>query len=532
MATNDTGPGPGIRPGFKKSYAQMVGGTLPSSWKKNILEIVLEKDERKGSFYVSETDCSKLLVKLGIDPRPGSLVESVQICPTGRGLILITFRQGVDLEQFSRYDVIEVTRSGVRAVHIKPAGKRDVVVTLKGLHPNTRDDGVMNYLGKYGKIVTNKVVYGTYGDGPLKGVRNGDRSYKMEIKPDTNIGTYHAIDGQRVTVRYSGQLQTCARCFETAVVCRGGAIARRCEAAQGTKVEFSDFVMKLWDQIGYVPGEVEMAAVYDEHNKYDEVADTVTEEPVVFTPAKQVSDPDKFSGVSIRQFPRETDHGDIMEFLVKAGMPDSMKDTVEIKNNGSVTLKSLDNAVCLRLIGNIHNKVEFGKKLFCNGIIALTPEKDDEAAGETHHVVTESQGQVGSNADLDLIVSGSYATSTSSSSSSRLSLGPHDFSSNNQLVRRYSLSLTERPPACSIAADIMNTRKSLLADINDLKDQLSEFGSCVSEVDSSEDESKSAKKRNKGKRKAGKSPLKSDEKLKKPALVPDWFLNSKDGLTQ
>ena len=49
------------------------------------------------------------------------------------------------------------------------------------------------------------------GDGPLKGFRNGDRMYKMEIKRNTNLGTYHVIDGQRVTARYPGQQQTCAR---------------------------------------------------------------------------------------------------------------------------------------------------------------------------------------------------------------------------------------------------------------------------------------------------------------------------------
>ena len=85
-----------------------------------------------------------------------------------------------------------------------------------------------------------------FGEGPLKGVRNGDRSYKMEVKADTNIGTYHAIDGQRVTLRYPGQMQTCARCFQTPITCKGGAIARRCEAAQGEKVEFSDFILRLW----------------------------------------------------------------------------------------------------------------------------------------------------------------------------------------------------------------------------------------------------------------------------------------------
>ena len=360
-------------------WAQMVGGTLPSSWKKNILEIVLEKDDR-GPFSVSDTDCSHLLVKLGIDPRSSVQIESVQICPTGRGVILVTFKQGLDIERFSRYDVIEVTRTGIRAVHVKPAGKKDVVVTIKGLHPNTRDDGVLNYLGKYGKIVTNKVVYGTFGEGPLKGIKNGDRSFKIELKAETNIGTYHAIDGQRVTLRYPGQLQTCARCHQTPIDCKGGAIARRCEAAQGTKVEFSEYILKLWEKIGYAPGEVEMAAVYDEDTEYEESGHNQKQIGGTFTPPQKMSEPEKFSGVSIKQIPRDTDHGDVMEFLIEAGLPDKLKECVEIKGSGVVSIKNIDNQVCMKMIKNIHNQISFGKKLFCNGLIALTPEKDSGLA--------------------------------------------------------------------------------------------------------------------------------------------------------
>ena len=332
-----------------------------------------------------------LLTKLGIYPRPGSIVETIQICPTGRGVILITFKQGVNLEQFSRYDVLQVTRSGVRAVHVKPAGKRDVIITIKGLHPNTKDEGVIDYLNKYGKVVTSKVVYGTFGEGPLKGVKNGDRSYKMEVKAETNIGTYHAIDGQRVTLRYPGQMQTCARCFQTPITCKGGAIARRCEAAQGEKVEFSDFILRLWQDIGYTPGEVEIAAVYDEYNEYNDRALPVTQVTTAgFTPEKQVSEPSKFSGVCIKQFSKDTDHGDIVQYLVKAGLPESKRENIEIKSNGSVTIQNIDNVICLDMIRNIHNKVEFGKKLFCNGFIALTPEKT-EIGGSSPTTPSQSQ---------------------------------------------------------------------------------------------------------------------------------------------
>ena len=77
--------------GGQKSYAALLSSNLPSVWNKNVLEIVLEKDAR-GSFNVSEEDCAKVMSKLGLDSRPGVHVESVQICPNGRGVLLIKKR--------------------------------------------------------------------------------------------------------------------------------------------------------------------------------------------------------------------------------------------------------------------------------------------------------------------------------------------------------------------------------------------------------------------------------------------------------
>ena len=51
--------------------------------------------------------------------------------------------------------------------------------------------------------------------------------------------------------------------------------------------------------------------------------------------------------------------------------------------NGSVTVKNLENQICQALIAAIHGKENFGKKLFCNGIIPFSPNKDTvEASGE------------------------------------------------------------------------------------------------------------------------------------------------------
>ena len=209
-----------------------------------------------------------------------------------------------------------------------PAGKRDVVLTIKGLHPNTMDEGMLEYLGKFGRVVTTKVVYGTFGEGPLRGIKNGDRSYKIELQPSVNIGTYHVLDGQKVTVRYPGQQSTCARCHEIARNCKGGGMARRCDAAGGNKVEFSQYIMDLWESIGYSPGEIEVAAVYDDHGD-----DVEQQTGGSFTPVKVMSDPDKFTGVSVKQFHKDTDPGDIVEFLINSGLPETSKDSVLIKPN-------------------------------------------------------------------------------------------------------------------------------------------------------------------------------------------------------
>ena len=116
-------------------------------------------------------------------------------------MILITLKDTIKIENFCRYDVFQVAESGIRSSLVKPAGKREVVVSMKGIHLNTSDNVVLDYIAKFGRIVTTKVIYGVFSDGPLSGIKKGDRSYKMEIKPGENIGTYHVIDGQRISLR-------------------------------------------------------------------------------------------------------------------------------------------------------------------------------------------------------------------------------------------------------------------------------------------------------------------------------------------
>ena len=356
---------------YQTSWAQLLGSSLPSNWDKNVLEVILQKDDR-GAFNVSDEDCARLMKKLGLDQRPGIHVETVQICPNGRGVILITLRKDVQIERFCRYDVMEVTTSGIRAILAKPAGKRESIVTMKGIHPNTTDDCVTDYLSKFGRLVSTKVIHGMFNEGPLKGFKNGDRSFKVEFKPNENMGTYHVIDGQRITARYPGQQQTCARCHETPQHCPGKGMAKKCEAADGPKVELTDYIMKLWTKIGYTPKGNQLS---DDINEDMEAAALQQQEGGRFTPVKVASDPQLFARVCVKTFPKEADHGVIMEFLVKSGLNESHKDDVTIKPNGSVSIMNLTSSECTALISIIHHNIQFGRRLFCNGIIPLTPEK-------------------------------------------------------------------------------------------------------------------------------------------------------------
>ena len=103
-----------------------------------------------------------------------------------------------------------------------------------------------------------------------------------------------------------------------------------------------------------------------------------------FTPLKQQAVPtSNFAGVIVKAFPKEADHGEIVELLVNAGLPESEKENINIKPNGTVTLTNLSNDVSMNLISYLHNNRFMGRKIFCNGTVPLTPKKNDEAATES-----------------------------------------------------------------------------------------------------------------------------------------------------
>ena len=91
----------------------------------------------------------------------------------------------------------------------------------------------MKYLVAHGTVSTkDKVIHhvfpGEPGSSLLAGKLNGNRSYMAELK--VPMGSYHIIDGEKVSVKYAGQEWTCARCHQLKRDCPGMAVAKNCTA--------------------------------------------------------------------------------------------------------------------------------------------------------------------------------------------------------------------------------------------------------------------------------------------------------------
>jgi hypothetical protein len=330
--------------------------------------------------------------------------------------------------------------------------------------------------------------------------------------------------------------------------CKGRGLAKKCEAEGGPRIDFADHILGLWKKIGYTPPNADIAM--------EELGSEVGEIVDSFSPAKATHiDEEKFAGVTIRQFPKDTDQGEVMELLCNSGLPEVKKENAVFNTNGVVSITDLDNSTSKVLIKAIHGKVNFGKKLYCNGIIPLTPEKpntvaevEDSSANSTqeHSESSAAQGQDQASDSPSSSASPARAPPSKSPSfiAARETFEPFDlkipsiFPSNEYVARGHSLSVIDRtPPGGSIAAEILQPgtlrpeflrTKSVLNELKDLTERLSDFGSCVSSSsDDSEQENienggfktvNEKKRIKKNKRKLKITPGKEDF-LKKPNLT-------------
>ena len=221
-----SGPGPGppkttpttgqdqvMNSDNKGLYSDRVKVTIARSerLKRNVLEINLESEAEAEK--IDKDVMAKLFQTMGLRKEE---LEGYQLI--GKRKLFVWLKEGIDLTKFCHDECYKVA-PGVKTALIKPMDNRQVVVTIKGININTPDALVFSYLSHFGKLVSQKVVYDIERSGPLEGLKNGDRKYKMDFSEGRNMGTFHLIDGANVMVSYPGQRKTCGRCHSDSRTC-------------------------------------------------------------------------------------------------------------------------------------------------------------------------------------------------------------------------------------------------------------------------------------------------------------------------
>ena len=320
MAGEVKPPDPG---GRSTSYADRAKMNIRynQKLKRNVLEIEVEKDKVENEVILSEETMVKLLNKIHLNIN--SHVEGYQVSyGRKKSKIEVLCKPGLDLEQFCNHESIEVEK-GVRTNFIRPAGRKDVEVSVAGLGFNTPDSLVQDYITKFGgKLVTNDVIYGKFGPGPFQGKLNGVRKYRVDFtEANLEMGTFHILDGGKVKIFYRGNKSTCGWCHADSSKCPGGAKAKTCKENGTAQVQLVDHMTTLWSQVGFDPQSFYIPEVqYDDMASLDNLGGDRKVLQTEHFPRQQfdrsnVSESDKYTTLRIRNFPLEMSDEDIVKFL-------------------------------------------------------------------------------------------------------------------------------------------------------------------------------------------------------------------------
>ena len=354
----------------KSSYVGIASLNTSVRDNKNLLEIRLDRSDFNVSFNLSQSERDHLLTRLGID---SSHFLGISCCPEGKGVVYVTLHPTVNIQRFlNRSECFEL-KEGIRTGVIRPAGKKEQSVTISGLHPNTKDQAVVKYLSAHGKVsTTDRVIHhvfpGAPGSSLCAGKLNGNRTYMVEVtKP---MGSYHIIDGEKVSVKYRGQKKTCARCHKTESVCPGKAMARDCNSE---RVLLSIHMGEHWEKVGYRPDTIEL-------NDVDELDVQIGRKEPEPAPSDSLR-PDhtaKYTSVMINGFSKTAEEKDIYNILIEGGLPADyrIENIQKTDKNGKLVIDTLDPSVCVSLTNHIHGKKFFNRKVYVTSLVQKTPEKE------------------------------------------------------------------------------------------------------------------------------------------------------------
>ena len=338
---------------------------------------------------------ARVFKTLGIDIE--NQVQGSQVHYRGRtSVISVWMVAGVSLERFCK-DVNIKVATGIMTGMIRPAGKKDVAVTVAGLDFNTPDNFVVDYLNKFGTVLSNVYIYSKYESGPFKGKYNGERKYQVDFSKSTRqMGTYHLIDGCKVRIFYRGNKKTCGRCQKTANDCPGNAISRNCAIGGGVRVFLSDHMKNLWQEIGFVPTSFELEEsdkTEDDLEQAEKDAPKVSQEK--FPPRLQRQEPsirdmEHSNGITIRNLPGILDDKEILTFLMNYGLPhDHDIQHIHINKGGKNTwvmidfLEPKDVQTIFHCVDFHATKTKFfDVPIFCKPLRNMTPVKKSKDESE------------------------------------------------------------------------------------------------------------------------------------------------------
>ena len=123
----------GNESGGEKTYADRLRTNINFNQRlqRNVLEITLEKTEMDVEVDIDQNCITRIMKSLGMDL--SSQVEGCQVQFNGRShVVSIWAAKGINLEKYCKAEGINVCK-GVMTGNIQPAGRRDVVFTVKGL---------------------------------------------------------------------------------------------------------------------------------------------------------------------------------------------------------------------------------------------------------------------------------------------------------------------------------------------------------------------------------------------------------------
>ena len=366
--------------------------TWDNRLKRNVLEITLEKEEDNFVDLGAEA-IARLFKTLGIN-----ISQDVEGYFQRSKSIHVWLSNGINLDRFCKNESIRVTKT-IKTGFIRPAGKKEVTVTVSGLDFNTPDTFVMEYIGTFGTVITNSVIYDRYKDGAFKGKYNGDRKYQVDFtKTGASMGTFHIIDGSRVRVYYPGNKKTCGRCHQSADKCKGDAVAKNCEENGGTKVELQDHMRNLWNKTGFQPHsfQLDLGENATQSTNDATIKNTTKFSPVIARPEPTEDDKSKYDGVCLKNFPKEAKKTEVINFLKSKGLPEELSDdNIAFGTHGNVEIRRIPSQICQDLIDNIHfvatRQTFFGKPIYCRAVRALTPEKLLEAPSPSKEVAKQDE---------------------------------------------------------------------------------------------------------------------------------------------